>query len=78
MLVIAQIVLALQLPFTLVPLIKATSEPQLMGEFANPPIVQLLSWGATTLIFLGNLLFLFNMLLWPQGPGYGTSYDSGN
>lgn len=77
MLVIAQVVLALQLPFTIVPLIKATSEPQLMGQFASPPIVQLLSWGATTLIFLGNLMFLISMLLWPQGEGHNGSYGPG-
>eukprot|EP00210_Caulerpa_lentillifera_P003241 g3095.t1 len=40
MLVIAQVILAIQLPFTLVPLIKSTSQKCLMGSFANSPVIQ--------------------------------------
>lgn len=35
LLLLLQVVLALQLPFTLIPLIQATSSKTLMGEFAN-------------------------------------------
>eukprot|EP01025_Chloroclados_australasicus_P029224 TRINITY_DN2913_c1_g1_i4.p1 TRINITY_DN2913_c1_g1~~TRINITY_DN2913_c1_g1_i4.p1 ORF type:complete len:912 (-),score=102.65 TRINITY_DN2913_c1_g1_i4:1496-4231(-) len=62
LLVIAQIVLALQLPFTLIPLIKATSSRKLMGPFANTFLIQLLCWGSTVLIFSANLLLLVDLL----------------
>ena len=54
--------LALALPFTLVPLIKATSSQQLMGSFRNSPAVGLLSWAACSLIFSANLLLLLHWL----------------
>lgn len=63
MLVIAQVILALQLPFTLIPLIKATSERKLMGQHKNHFFIQILSWGATALIFLASLFLCISMLL---------------
>ena len=63
MLVIAQVVLAIQLPFTLVPLIKATSDRALMGSFANSFAVQLMAWTSTLLIFLVNLMLVAEMVL---------------
>jgi hypothetical protein len=57
-----QVVLALQLPFTLVPLIKATSSSQLMGEFSSSRWLAGASWAATALIFVANLtLFLLQL-----------------
>lgn len=63
MLVIAQVVLALQLPFTLIPLIKATSERKLMGRYTNSLAVQLLSWGSTVVIFLASLTLFVSLFL---------------
>lgn len=57
-----QVVLAVALPFTLVPLIKATSSRQLMGAFRNSPTSELLSWAACSVIFLANLLLLLHWL----------------
>jgi hypothetical protein len=57
-----QVVLALQLPFTLVPLIKATSSSQLMGEYSSSRWLAAASWAATALIFVANLtLFLLQL-----------------
>mmetsp|Transcript_24937 Transcript_24937/g.69548 ORF Transcript_24937/g.69548 Transcript_24937/m.69548 type:complete len:890 (-) Transcript_24937:66-2735(-) len=69
MLLIAQVVLALQLPFTLVPLIKITSSQIHMGPFANSRATQFAAWGATLLIFAANLV-LCAELIWPSAsPG---------
>lgn len=57
-----QVVLALALPFTLVPLIKATSSKQLMGKLANSQTSSLLSWAACSIIFGANLLLLLHWL----------------
>eukprot|EP00803_Ostreobium_quekettii_P002921 evm.model.scf_229.1 EVM.evm.TU.scf_229.1 scf_229:2594-9836(-) len=78
LLVVAQIVLALQLPFTLVPLIKATSSSRLMGPFANGWNVQMFSWGATTLIFLANLMFLVSMMVLPEQQAYSAADYTGS
>lgn len=37
LLLMLQVVLALQLPFTLVPLVQATGSKAIMGTFVNPP-----------------------------------------
>jgi hypothetical protein len=56
------VVLALQLPFTLVPLIKATSSGQLMGEYSSSRLLAGASWAATGLIFVANLtLFVLQL-----------------
>ena len=74
MLVIAQVVLAIQLPFTLVPLIKATSNRTLMGSFANSLIVQIMAWMSTLLIFLANLM-LFAAMVLPSERSHQQSYQ---
>jgi hypothetical protein len=55
-LLIAQVVLALQLPFTLVPLIKATSSGRLMGAYRNSRLTEAAAWGAGAAVFLANVL----------------------
>lgn len=62
MLVIAQIVLALQLPFTLIPLIKATSHRGIMGTFASSTLRSGTAWAASFLVSAANLLLLLDML----------------
>jgi manganese transport protein len=58
MLVLSQVVLSLQLPFALWPLIRFTSDPELMGEFVNSAWVRWLAWGLFGLISLANLMLL--------------------
>jgi manganese transport protein len=52
LLILSQVVLSLQLPFAVVPLVKFTGSKQKMGPFANRPWVQVLAW-AVTMIILG-------------------------
>lgn len=44
LLILSQVVLSLQLPFALYPLIRMTSDPTLMGPFANRLPTKLLAW----------------------------------
>jgi manganese transport protein len=59
MLVLSQVVLSLQLPFALWPLIRFTSDRQLMGPFANNTLTKVLAWGLFGLISAANLALLF-------------------
>ncbi|GLC33053.1 hypothetical protein PLESTB_000375800 [Pleodorina starrii] len=70
-LLIAQVVLALQLPVTLVPLIKATSSRQLMGPHASSRLLAAAAWGATGLIFLANLMLFVTQMLPEVSSGRG-------
>jgi manganese transport protein len=58
MLVLSQVVLSLQLPFALWPLIRFTSDRTLMGEFVNHAGVRWLAWGLFGLISIANLMLL--------------------
>lgn len=60
----AQVVLALQLPFVLVPLIKATSSKRLMGPHRNSTLLAAAAWASCGLVFVANL-GLFVSELWP-------------
>jgi manganese transport protein len=59
MLVLSQVVLSLQLPFALWPLIRFTSDPELMGPFVNGALVKLAAWGLFALISAANLTLLW-------------------
>jgi manganese transport protein len=50
LLILSQVILSLQLPFAVIPLIQFTSERTRMGEFANKPWVQVLAWIAAIII----------------------------
>ncbi|MBS1903172.1 MAG: Nramp family divalent metal transporter [Bacteroidetes bacterium] len=52
LLLTSQVVLSLQLSFALIPLIQFTADKRLMGEFANPIWVRILSW-LTALVIIG-------------------------
>ncbi|WP_244160361.1 Nramp family divalent metal transporter [Pseudomonas sp. AK106] len=59
MLVLSQVVLSLQLPFALWPLIRFTSDKQLMGPFANSRLTKTLAWGLFGLISGANLTLMY-------------------
>jgi len=44
LLILSQVILSLQLPFAIIPLVHFTSDRQRMGVFANPGWVRLLAW----------------------------------
>jgi len=52
LLILSQVVLSLQLPFAVIPLIKFTSDKNKMGEFANKLFIKILAW-ITALIIAG-------------------------
>ncbi len=65
LLVLSQVVLALQLPFAVVPLVLFTGDRSKMGGFANGPWTAGLAWSATGLIVALNLI-LIAQVIWPH------------
>ena len=55
LLILSQVVLSLQLPFAVLPLIQFTSDRERMGVFANRPWVQWLAWAAAAVILALNV-----------------------
>ncbi|WP_397448751.1 Nramp family divalent metal transporter [Pseudomonas sp. NA-150] len=55
LLILSQVVLSLQLPFALYPLIRMTSDERLMGSFVNSLPTRLLAWGLFGLISAANV-----------------------
>ena len=66
LLVISQVVLSMQLPFAIFPLMMVTSSRKRMGEFANPLWVKLLGFAVCTLIAGLNIYLLWDTIgpLW--------------
>jgi manganese transport protein len=55
MLLLSQVILSLQLPFAVIPLIHFTSDGRRMGPFRSPGWVRSLAWAAATIIVALNL-----------------------
>jgi manganese transport protein len=55
LLILSQVILSMQLPFAIIPLIHFTSDRQRMGSFANSVWVQLLSWLTAGMIIALNI-----------------------
>ncbi|MCJ1879146.1 MULTISPECIES: Nramp family divalent metal transporter [Pseudomonas] len=62
LLVLSQVVLSLQLPFALWPLIRFTSDRALMGEFVNSLLTRVLAWTLFCVISAANLWLLLQLL----------------
>ncbi len=60
LLVLSQVVLSLQLPFAVVPLIVFTSDRKKMGEFASPAWVKTLAWITAAIIIALNAKLLWD------------------
>ncbi|MNO42183.1 Divalent metal cation transporter MntH [compost metagenome] len=58
LLILSQVILSLQLPFAVIPLIKFTSSKSKMGEFANKPWLNTLAWLIAGIIVLLNVYLL--------------------
>jgi manganese transport protein len=61
LLVLSQVVLSLQLPFAIVPLVSFTGSRALMGDFANPRWLAALAWGIALVIIGLNLTLLIGL-----------------
>jgi manganese transport protein len=60
LLVLSQVILSLQLPFAVVPLVQFTSNAGLMGSFANPRWLKVAAWIISAVIIGLNLKLLVN------------------
>lgn len=63
LLVLSQVILSLQLPFAVVPLVSFTSDKQLMGSFANPALLKVTAWAISAVIIALNLKLLYDFVL---------------
>jgi manganese transport protein len=61
LLILSQVILSLQLPFAIVPLVHFTSDKVKMGSFANRPWVRVLAW-VTSAVIIG----LNGKLVWDE------------
>ena len=67
LLIFSQVILSLQLPFAIVPLIHFTSDRKKMGNFANPTWVKIIAWLIASIIIYLNIRLVVEMLsLWVQ------------
>jgi manganese transport protein len=55
LLILSQVILSMQLPFAVIPLIRFTSDSRRMGGFANRGWVRVLAWSSAVLIIALNL-----------------------
>lgn len=62
LLVLTQVVLSLQLPFAMVPLVRLTGDKALMGSFANPRWLHIGAWIVTAIVVGLNVTLLAGML----------------
>ncbi len=62
LLVLSQVVLSLQLPFAVVPLVAFTARRSIMGDFASPVWLRTLAWTITAVIISLNLTLLWGMI----------------
>lgn len=70
MLVLSQVVLSLQLPFAIIPLIHAVADQKRMGEFRIPGWVQTLAWIVAGVIVVLNVkLVLDQIVTWITDAG---------
>lgn len=63
LLVLSQVVLSMQLPFAVIPLVRFVSDRQLMGSFVIGRVTKALAWAVAGLILILNLKLLIDMLM---------------
>ena len=70
LLLLSQVVLNLQLPFAIIPLLQFTNDPRRMGEFASGRKIQIAGW-ATAIVVLGLNIWLAAQSIadWASGAG---------
>ncbi|MEH3160152.1 MAG: Nramp family divalent metal transporter [Sphingomonas taxi] len=62
LLVLSQVILSLQLPFAVVPLVLFTGQTRVMGRFVSPLWLRVLAWGIAAVIIILNGTLLYGML----------------
>jgi manganese transport protein len=70
LLILSQVILSLQLPFAVIPLIRFTSDKQIMGVFVNKGWVKVLAWiVAGALCYLNSTLIVNQISTWIASAG---------
>ena len=70
LLILSQVILSLQLPFAVIPLVRFTSDKMKMGGFASKVWVKVLAWIASAIIVGLNAKLIVNTLgQWIEGAG---------
>jgi manganese transport protein len=62
LLLLSQVILSLQLPLAMIPLIRATGDANVMGSFANSAGLGIAAWGTAALIFAFNIVMVLGWL----------------
>jgi manganese transport protein len=62
LLILSQVILSLQLPFAVIPLVRLTDDRQLMGAFANRGWLKFTAWVAAGVILVLNIKLLIGLL----------------
>jgi manganese transport protein len=62
LLILSQVILSIQLPFAIFPLVAITSSKKIMGDFANGRFISLISWAIAILIGSLNLWLIYSIL----------------
>lgn len=62
LLIWSQVILSLQLPFALIPLLKITSDKNKMGTFVNSRLQKVLAWTATFVIIVLNIFLVVSIV----------------
>jgi manganese transport protein len=60
LLILSQVILSLQLPFAVVPLVAFTNDRALMGSFANGPWLKAAAWTVSAIIIVLNIKLLLD------------------
>ena len=70
LIILSQVILSLQLPFAVIPLVQFTSDRGRMGDFANAAWVRVLSWASAGLILGLNIWLAYQVIaVWLEGAG---------
>src|ERR1700678_3767710 len=79
LLILSQIILSMQLPFAVIPLIHFTNDKQRMGAFANSAWVRVLAWLTAALIVVLNVwLIMLSVRDWASDAGsWGVRLEIG-
>jgi manganese transport protein len=73
LLILSQVILSLQLPFAIVPLVHFTSDKLKMGAFASPPWVKALAWLTSIAIIILNGKLVYDQIAEWVGGGAPTA-----
>jgi manganese transport protein len=75
LLLLSQVILCMQLPFAIIPLIHFTSDRRRMGDFANKAWVVVLSWITAAVVLVLNVCLLVQgIATWLSGAGQFRPY----